>query len=146
MDSMIIILVAFISAFIAVFCVVFATTIRKLREEVNKLKEENWKLEHDYYNLKEQLREKVAKLKEENTKLKDENHSLSCSEKSLLWQREQLRQEIVTIISDSNYFFGRQALMHSNFTKVEIFDKKGMPLISYKKAWEIAVKMIYNWS
>ena len=127
MDSMLFIIAIFVSICISFGMVVIATTIRKLREEVNNLKDEN------------------RKLKDENTNLKDENHSLSCSEKSLLWQREQLRQEIVTMISDIGYYFGRRALMQDNFNKVKIFDK-GMPLISYKKAWEVAVKMIYNWS
>ena len=128
MDSMLFIIAIFVSIFLAVITSMVTTTIRKLRKEVNNLKDEN------------------TKLKDENTKLKDENHSLSCSEKSLLWQRAQLRQEIVTIISDSGYFFGRQNLMHINFKKVGIYDAKGMQLISFKKAWEVAVKMIYNWS
>ncbi len=145
MDSMLFIIAIFVSIFIAFGMVVIATTIRKLREEVVKLGKENWKLEHDYYNLKEQLREKVAKLKEENTKLKDENHSLSCSEKSLLWQRQNLRNEILRLISDSKYYYEQKEFMHDNFKKVGVY-KNGRQSMPFSEAWNIAVKMIYNWS
>lgn len=138
MDSMLFIIAIFVSIFIAFGMVVTATTIRQLREEVAKLDKENWKLEQDYCNLKEHLRNEVAKLKEEN-------HNLSCSEKSLLWQRKNLRNEICRLISDAKYYYEKKDVMHDNFKKVGVY-KNGRQTMPFSEAWNIAVKMIYNWS
>ena len=121
MDSMLFIVAVFVSVFLAVITTLVTITIRKLKKEVNNLKEEN-------------------------SKLKDEKHSLSCTVQSLLWQRAHLREEIVVLISDSSYFFGRQDMMFANVKHVGLYDEKGLRQMSVKAAWEIAVKMIYNWS
>lgn len=80
MDSMLFIIAIFVSICISFGMVVIATTIRKLREEVNKLK--------------------------------DENHRLICSEHSLLWQRQDLRNEIRRLVMEPNCWGNLKDWMH----------------------------------
>ena len=85
MDSMIFVIIIFVSIFIAFGMLVIATTIRKLMEKVNQLK--------------------------------DENHSLKCSEQSLLWQRENLRNEIKRLVLDRYYWSNLKQWMHDEVMK-----------------------------
>jgi hypothetical protein len=120
MDSMLFIIAIFVSIFLATIMVVHASIVRKLREEVNALQEEN-------------------------KKLKDENHRLDCSEHSLLWQKQNLRNEILRLISDAKYYYEKKEFMYDNFKKVGVY-QNGRQTMPFNEAWIIAIKMIYNWS
>lgn len=121
MVALLFVLVMFNSVIIAMGCVIYATTVRKLRKEVNKLKEEN-------------------------KNLKDENHSLRCSEQSLLWQRENLRNEVIKLIINREHLAHIQELKRDNFSKVSVWDESGKKVMTFQDAWEKAAKMVYNWS
>ena len=81
MEAMLFVIVMFNSVIIAMGCVIYATTVRKLREEVKDLKEQN--------------------------------HKLRCSEHSLLWQRQNLRNEIKNLVLESNYWASLKDWMHN---------------------------------
>lgn len=124
MDSMIFVIAIFV---IAIGVILITTTIRKLREEVNQLKEEN------------------KSLKEENKSLKEKNDNLCCSEQSLLWQRENLRNEVLRLLNDAHYYYDLKDEISQNFRNVAVY-KNGRQIMSFDTAWVIATKMVYNWS
>lgn len=56
----------------------------------------------------------IRKLREEVNELKEQNHKLRCSEHSLLWQRQNLRNEIKRLVLENGYWGNLKDLMHKD--------------------------------
>ena len=59
----------------------------------------------------------IRKLRKEVNQLRDENHRLRCSEQSLLWQRQNLRDEIKRLVLDRYYWGNLKQWMHDEVIK-----------------------------
>jgi len=55
----------------------------------------------------------IRKLREAVNELKEQNHKLRCSEYSLLWQRQNLRNEIKRLVLENGYWGSLKDLMHN---------------------------------